>query len=78
MILVVLLLSPCFMHVGRSVFSQGDRATPAPVEGKLNCLISPFLRMSIRILVEGPALSSKSKYFLVASMGPRYPDLTII
>lgn len=67
------------MDVGRPVFSRGDRATPAPVDGEVNCLISPFLRVSVRILVEGPALPSKSKYCLLATcyLHSRYPDLII-
>lgn len=43
MILVVLVLRPCFMYKGRPVFSQAERATPSPVEGE-NSLMSPFVR----------------------------------
>lgn len=48
------------MDVGRPVFSQDDQATPAPVEGEVNCLIAPFIRVSVRILVEAQLYLQKA------------------
>lgn len=59
-------------HRWTSIIFQGNRATPAPVEGEVSCLISPFLKVSLRILVEAQldlqkAIFPFSKYGLQVS-----------